>query len=133
MCTSAVDGECEVYKRYGLKRFVSLRYVDGSGAGGGVEIYLSQYNDADHPHGVRTLWQLVVKRITMRGFLTYDHADRLAEAQADLIDWVERGELRALETLYTGLERAPEALIAMLGGATTGKTLVTLDARGSSS
>src|SRR5580692_8784186 len=39
VCTSAVDGECEVYKRYGLKRFVSLRYIDGSGAGGGVEIY----------------------------------------------------------------------------------------------
>src|SRR5580704_15507358 len=33
VCTSAVDGECEVYKRYGLKRFVSIRYVDGTGGG----------------------------------------------------------------------------------------------------
>ncbi|WP_043609781.1 zinc-binding dehydrogenase, partial [Novosphingobium sp. B-7] len=43
---------------------------------------IAQYNDADHPHGVTQLWQLVVKRLTLRGFLTYDHADRLAEAQA---------------------------------------------------
>jgi len=54
VCTSAVDGECEVYKRYGLKRFVSLRYIDGSGAGGSVEIYLSQYNDAAGAYGMFT-------------------------------------------------------------------------------
>jgi hypothetical protein len=54
VCTSAVDGECEVYKRYGLKRFVSIRYVDGSGAGGSVEIYLSQYNDAPGAYGMFT-------------------------------------------------------------------------------
>src|SRR4051812_39243122 len=28
VCTTAFDGECEVYKRYGLKRVVSLHYVD---------------------------------------------------------------------------------------------------------
>jgi hypothetical protein len=54
VCTSAVDGECEVYKRYGLKRFVSIRYVDGSGAGGSVEIYLSQYGDAPGAYGMFT-------------------------------------------------------------------------------
>ena len=40
---------------------------------------VSQYNHADNPPGVKNLWQLVVNRVTMRGFLTYDHADRLAE------------------------------------------------------
>ena len=32
VCTTAFDGECEVYKRFGLDRVVVLRYVDGSGA-----------------------------------------------------------------------------------------------------
>jgi len=54
VCTTAVDGECEVYKHFGLKRFVSLRYVDGSGAGGSVEVYLSQYGDADGAYGMYT-------------------------------------------------------------------------------
>jgi len=32
VCTTAFDGECELYKRFGLDRVVVLRYVDGSGA-----------------------------------------------------------------------------------------------------
>ncbi len=54
VCTTAVDGECEVYKQFGLKRFVSLRYVDGSGAGGSVEVYLSQYTDPAGAYGMFT-------------------------------------------------------------------------------
>jgi hypothetical protein len=54
VCTTAVDGECEVYKHFGLKRFVSLRYVDGVGAGGSVEVYLSQYADASGAYGMFT-------------------------------------------------------------------------------
>jgi hypothetical protein len=54
VCTTAVDGECEVYKHFGLKRFVSLRYVDGSGAGGSVEVYLSQYADPAGAYGMYT-------------------------------------------------------------------------------
>jgi NADPH-dependent curcumin reductase CurA len=85
---------------------------------------IDQYNDADHPYGVKTLWQLVVKRITMRGFLTYDHADRLAEAAAELDDWVRTGALLPTENVYHGLERAPEAFIDLMSGRTMGKTLV---------
>ena len=54
VCTTAVDGECEVYKHFGLKRFVSLRYVDGSGAGGSVEVYLSQFADPGGAYGMFT-------------------------------------------------------------------------------
>jgi len=44
VCTTAFDGECEVYKAYGLKRVVKLSYVDGEGKGGVVEITLSQFD-----------------------------------------------------------------------------------------
>jgi hypothetical protein len=54
VCTTAVDCECEVYKHFGLKRFVSLRYVDGVGAGGSVEVYLSQYADPSGAYGMFT-------------------------------------------------------------------------------
>lgn len=45
VCTSAFDGECEVYKRFGLKRVVSLRYVDGEGKGSAVEVIVSEFAD----------------------------------------------------------------------------------------
>lgn len=55
VCTTAFDGECEVYKRFGLKRVVSLHYVDGSGKGGTVEVNLSQFADVPGAYGMYTL------------------------------------------------------------------------------
>ena len=55
VCTTAFDGECEVYKRFGLKRVVSLHYVDGSGQGGTVEVNLSQFADVAGAYGMFTL------------------------------------------------------------------------------
>ncbi len=55
VCTTAFDGECEVYKRFGLKRVVSLHYVDGSGKGGTVEINVSQFADMPGAYGMFTM------------------------------------------------------------------------------
>lgn len=85
---------------------------------------VSQYNDADHPHGNRNLWQLVVNRLTMRGFITYDHPEVLGEAQAMLDSLFASGKLTPLENLRSGIEKLPEAFIDLMSGRTTGKTLV---------
>lgn len=55
VCTTAFDGECEVYKRFGLKRVVALHYVDGSGKGGSVDVMLSQFADVAGAYGMYTL------------------------------------------------------------------------------
>ena len=55
VCTTAFDGECEVYKRFGLKRVVSLHYVDGTGKGGTVEVNVSQFADVAGAYGMYTL------------------------------------------------------------------------------
>jgi hypothetical protein len=55
VCTTAFDGECEVYKRFGLKRVVSLHYVDGSGKAGTVEVNLSQFADVAGAYGMYTM------------------------------------------------------------------------------
>ena len=85
---------------------------------------VSQYNDADHPPGVKNLWQLVVNCLTMRGFLTYDHADRLAEAQTELDALYASGALRPLENVREGFEHLPAAFIDLMAGRTIGKTMV---------
>jgi len=85
---------------------------------------IGQYNDADHPYGVKTLWQLVVNRIRMQGFITYDYPDVLAQAQAELDQWVAEGKLRPLANVRDGFETLPEAFIDLMSGRTIGKTLV---------
>jgi len=90
---------------------------------------VGDYNTQDDPQPVRTLWQLVVKRLTMRGFLTYEHAHRIPEAQAQLTQWVRDGQLLALENFHDGLEQAPAAFIELMSGRTIGKTLVRLPDR----
>jgi hypothetical protein len=45
VCTTAFDGECEIYKQFGLKRVVVVHYADGRGKGGNVEIVLSRFGD----------------------------------------------------------------------------------------
>ncbi|MCH7628025.1 NADP-dependent oxidoreductase [Novosphingobium percolationis] len=85
---------------------------------------IAQYNDADNPHGNRNLWQLVVNRLNMRGFITYDHPEVLGEAQAMLDSLFASGGLKPLENVREGLEKLPEAFIELMSGKTTGKTLV---------
>lgn len=54
VCTTAFDGECEVYKRFDLDRVVVLRYVDGSGAPNSVEVNLSRFKSADGAYAMFT-------------------------------------------------------------------------------
>jgi hypothetical protein len=54
ICTEAFDGECEVYKGFHLKRVVQLRYIDGVGSPGSVEIYLSQFASPEGAYAMFT-------------------------------------------------------------------------------
>ena len=85
---------------------------------------IGQYNDADHPYGVKTLWQLVVNRIKMQGFITYDYPDCLEQAQRELDGWVADGSLKPLANVRDGFEKLPEAFIDLMSGKTIGKTIV---------
>lgn len=54
VCTTAFDGECDVYKRFGLDRLVLLRYVDGTGAPNSVELSLSRFTTVDGAYAMFT-------------------------------------------------------------------------------
>ena len=88
---------------------------------------ISTYNDAGEPEGLRNQFQLVAKRLTLRGFLMRDHVDRMDAFLADAAAWVRDGTLRQRTTVVHGLEHAPQALIGMLRGDNLGKMLVRLD------
>jgi NADPH-dependent curcumin reductase CurA len=88
---------------------------------------IADYNRQDAPSPIHTLWQTVVHRLTLRGFLLPDHAEAAAEAATALRGWIGRGELVTLENVTQGLAAAPGAFARLLSGATIGKTLVALD------
>lgn len=54
VCTQQFDGECEVYKSYGLRRVVTVRYVDGTGSPGAVSVTLSRFSSGEGAYGFFT-------------------------------------------------------------------------------
>jgi len=48
------DGECEIYKRHGVDRVVEARYVDGSGSGATIDVYLSRYASTEKAYAMFT-------------------------------------------------------------------------------
>ena len=107
VCTELFDGECEVYKSFGLKRVVTLRYVDGKGSPGAVNINLSQFATKDGAYAFFT------KRVVA-------DADPVEAAPAKLaaggvgasgtgIAYVWRGE-HVIELSYTNELESPDQL-----------------------
>lgn len=108
VCTTAFDGECEVYKTYGLKRVVALRYVNGSG--GSVEINLSRFGNDDGAFGMYT------KRVVADGDPTDVHAPRpIAASGAGAMGsgrgYAWRGSY-LVELTYLNETETPQAMIA---------------------
>jgi NADPH-dependent curcumin reductase CurA len=74
-----------------------------------------------------TLFELIVRRVTARGFLVMDHMDRLAEFRAEAAGWLRSGRVLHRETIVDGLDRAPDAFLGLYRGDSFGKTVVRLD------
>jgi hypothetical protein len=85
---------------------------------------ISQYNLEKPEMGPRLLWNLIVKRAKVQGFLVFDFAERYQEALQQLAEWLRAGKLKYRETVACGIENAPKAFIGMLRGQNIGKQLV---------
>jgi NADPH-dependent curcumin reductase CurA len=86
---------------------------------------VSQYDmapPASGPRGVPGL--IVVKRLTVQGFIVTDFFDQRERAIADLQSWVNSGKLKVQEDIIDGLENTPQALIGLLAGENRGKRMV---------
>lgn len=89
---------------------------------------VSQY-DTDSPEpgpkGVPGL--LINKRLTMKGFLVFDFAERYAHARGEIAGWLDSGQLKSLTDEVHGLEAAPGAFVDLLAGGNLGTRVVRLD------
>jgi NADPH-dependent curcumin reductase CurA len=71
---------------------------------------------------------IVGKRIKMQGFIVSDYSARAGEFYADMGRWLSAGKIEAEETIFDGIEKAPEAFIGLFSGENMGKMLVRLAA-----
>ena len=75
---------------------------------------------------INTLSNIIYGRVTLRGFTADDFPHLRSKFNEDMTAWVKSGKIKYQETIVTGIENAPRALIGLLNGENTGKMLVKL-------
>jgi NADPH-dependent curcumin reductase CurA len=85
---------------------------------------ISEYNNDGAKTGARNIWQLLVHRATMKGFLISDYVMQFAEGGAQMGQWLAEGKLRCDEDIQEGLENFPAAYNRLFTGANTGKLIL---------
>jgi len=77
------------------------------------------------PNLLPRVWRTILtQRLSVRGFIVTDHADRFRDFMAEVPGYLSDGRVRYRESITEGLENAPAAFLAMLKGGNFGKTLV---------
>jgi len=87
---------------------------------------ISRYNDTTPSPGPRNMFFIVTKRLTIRGFIIFDHNKRLPEFIAEVTPYLADGRLRTKETIVDGFEHAPQAFLDLFSGENVGKMVVRL-------
>jgi len=88
---------------------------------------ISQYNFPQFPStvpGPLNLFLAIRRRIKIQGFIVRDHYHVLNEFRTNMSKWIKEGKIKWEETIYEGLENAPNAFIALFKGEKLGKMLV---------
>jgi NADPH-dependent curcumin reductase CurA len=96
---------------------------------------IAHYNATGLPEGKDRvpllMTQVLVKRLTLRGFIVLDFAGQHAEFLAEVGPLVRAGRIKYREDVVDGLDRAPRALIGLLRGENFGKVIVRVAAEDS--
>lgn len=87
---------------------------------------ISMYNATTAPAGPRNIVLAVGKSLRLEGFIVSNHADMAPAFQKDLAAWHAAGKLKWKETVFEGIEKAPDAFLGLFKGENFGKMLVKL-------
>ncbi len=87
---------------------------------------ISGYNEEKPPPGPSNLFNVVTKRLTIKGLLVLDWLDRWMDFEKEVSEHYRAGNLKNRETMVEGLERAVDAFIGLFEGQNVGKMVVKL-------
>ena len=85
---------------------------------------ISGYNATEPVPGPVNLMNLVVMRARMEGFIVIDYMDRAGEAIAELMAWIQAGQLAYQVDMQEGFENIPDTLNRLFTGKNLGKQLL---------
>ncbi|MBI2687833.1 MAG: NADP-dependent oxidoreductase [Acidobacteria bacterium] len=85
---------------------------------------ISGYNQTELEPGPGNLFQVIVHRVKMQGFIVTDFMSQARGAVAELAGWYAAGSLKYRVDVTKGLENAPAALLKLFDGTNQGKMLV---------
>jgi NADPH-dependent curcumin reductase CurA len=89
---------------------------------------IAHYNATELPAGPDRLpllmQNILVKRLTFRGFIVFDFAEQYEQFLADMNRWRSEGRVHYREDVTEGLENAPRELIGLLRGENFGKKII---------
>src|SRR6185437_14336932 len=77
---------------------------------------ISQYNNTEPQPGPNNLTAIVRQRLTIRGFIVSDYADRRPDFVRDMSMWLREGQVTDRVTTVEGIENAPQAFLGLLRG-----------------
>jgi NADPH-dependent curcumin reductase CurA len=89
---------------------------------------ISGYNDERPLSGPTDFGRVLMKRLTIKGFIVSDHLSRAREAFADLGGWIADGKIKWKDHILEGLDQAPKALQRLFTGDHEGKLVVRVSA-----
>ena len=84
---------------------------------------ISMYNDWETP-GPKMFRNILMKRLTVKGFLVSDYLDRYAESLGALSEWMAEGKIQYKVDIVEGIENAPSAVNKLFTGENTGKLVI---------
>ena len=87
---------------------------------------ISVYNAIEPMAGPRNMPMIIRKRLTLRGFIVFDHADLRPQFEAEVGQWLADGEIVWRETVVEGIDNAVNGFRDLMAGANTGKMLIRL-------
>lgn len=89
---------------------------------------IAHYNATGLPVGPNhvplLMRDILVKRLTFRGFIVLDYGSRFGDFISDMSGWLRAGCVKYREDITDGLENAPRELIGLLKGENFGKKLI---------
>jgi len=85
---------------------------------------ISMYNATQPVPGPTNLAYIIMKQLTMQGFIVIDHYDKIQQFYSDMAKWIAEGQIKWKETVVDGIENAPKAFTGLFKGENFGKMIV---------
>lgn len=84
---------------------------------------ISEYNGGPGST-VSPLNEAIERRLTLRGFLVFDHPELIEPFESDVTQWLASGQVHHWETVFSGIESAAEAFVSLFTSEKLGKVVV---------